>query len=231
MLDDFRIYNYPLTQAEIGDLSSVGHMVQHLPFDETWGTTAYDHVGSHSGTLVHGPAWTAGLWGGALSFDGSDDYVSAARMIQTDFSLALWVKTCRHSHGGTHWAAGDALVSAEVPGSVRDFGVAVCDDRVGFGVGSSPGCARICSASVVTDGQWHHVVVTRAGGTGAIRLYFDGVPQDSATGPTLSLTDPSGIRIGGSLTGAATEYFQGQIDDLRVYDHVLTPAQISLLLE
>ena len=50
--------------------------VGYWEFDEATGSTAFDSSGSgRSGTLVNGPTWTAGRIGGALSFDGVNDYV------------------------------------------------------------------------------------------------------------------------------------------------------------
>ncbi len=48
----------------------------HWKLDDAAGTTAVDSEGGHHGTLVGGPAWTAGSLGGALDFDGLDDYVN-----------------------------------------------------------------------------------------------------------------------------------------------------------
>jgi len=229
-LDDFRIYNYVLTSTQIGDLFAVGDMVQHLPFDESSGTTAHDNAGDNDGSR-HGAAWITGTWSGALRFDGDDDYVSAARTIQNDFTLAFWVKTSRSADGGTNWTRGDGLVDAQVDGSRRDFGTAVCDNRVAFGVGGTSSNITILSTSSVTDNEWHHVAAMRNASTGLIQLFFDGALQASKTGPTSSRNAPDGIRIGGSLPGTAGEYFQGLIDDVRIYDRVLTADQIALLLE
>lgn len=52
-------------------------IVAYWKFDDATGTVARDAVGSHHGTLVNGPTWVAGKAGGALHFDGVDDYVDA----------------------------------------------------------------------------------------------------------------------------------------------------------
>src|SRR3981189_591704 len=48
-------------------------LIGYWKFDENSGTTAADSAGSHPGTLVNGPAWTAGRINSALQFNASDD--------------------------------------------------------------------------------------------------------------------------------------------------------------
>ena len=53
-------------------------LVGYWKFDEGGGTTAYDASGNgNDGTLTNGPKWTQGKEGGALAFDGRNDYVNA----------------------------------------------------------------------------------------------------------------------------------------------------------
>ena len=71
--------------------------VSHWKFDEDSGTTAYDSIGTNDGTLKNGPVWTMGKVAGALSFDGSNDYVevphTAELDITDDLSVEFWFNT------------------------------------------------------------------------------------------------------------------------------------------
>lgn len=72
-------------------------LVAAYNFDEGSGTTLMDRSGNgNNGTLVSSPAWTAGKNGGALAFDGVDDYVSVPETSSLDISgsmtLAAWIK-------------------------------------------------------------------------------------------------------------------------------------------
>ncbi len=230
-LDEVRLYNYVLSSAEITDLFAVGDLVQHLAFDETSGTNANDDTGSNDGTFYNTPTWTAGYWSNCLSFDGVNDGVYANRTISNSFTIAFWFKTSRYAHGGTDWGNGDGMVDMQVSGSTLDFGTAICDDRAAFGVGGTTSRITVRSTGSVVDGVWHHLVATRNSSGGKIQLFIDGVLQAEATGPTTARTADTYIAIGGSLTGDATKFYQGQIDDVRFYTRVLTQAQILILLE
>ncbi|KKL90129.1 hypothetical protein LCGC14_1907780, partial [marine sediment metagenome] len=83
----------------------------------------------------------------------------------------------------------------------------------------------------LNDGEWHHVVATRDSGTGEIKIYVDGstTPEAAGTGNTNSLTASTKLAIG-SLQGGVN-YFTGILDDLRVYNIVLTPADIAILYD
>src|SRR3990167_7744794 len=67
------LFLLPLSQTEANITTG---LVSHWKMDETTGTTATDSVGTNNGTLTNGPTWTTGKLNNALSFDGSNDYVS-----------------------------------------------------------------------------------------------------------------------------------------------------------
>ncbi|MHC4168510.1 MAG: hypothetical protein ACYSWQ_16280 [Planctomycetota bacterium] len=64
-------------------------LVGHWRFDEGSGTTAFDSSGNgNDGTLNGGPNWVVGYLGGALEFDGSDDWVDCGNDPSLD--LTTW---------------------------------------------------------------------------------------------------------------------------------------------
>ena len=72
-------------------------LVLHYKFDETSGTTAADSSGNgNTGTLTNmaGTEWTAGKVGGALDFDGSNDYVDLGNGLADnmgDVTFSSWI--------------------------------------------------------------------------------------------------------------------------------------------
>jgi hypothetical protein len=69
-------------------------IVSHWKFDEGGGSIAYDSAGNNDGT-VNGATWTTGKMNGALSFDGSNDYVSVPHdttlNITGDITISVWL--------------------------------------------------------------------------------------------------------------------------------------------
>src|SRR5450759_5412343 len=68
-------------------------LVGYWKFDEGTGTNATDSSGmGNNGTLTNGPTWTTGKVGGALSFDGTDDYVNVPDNPSLDMSGNLTIE-------------------------------------------------------------------------------------------------------------------------------------------
>ncbi|MEU3620371.1 LamG-like jellyroll fold domain-containing protein [Streptomyces sp. NPDC006872] len=95
------------------------------------------------------------------------------------------------------------------------------------GVSATP----ITSPGAVTDGAWHHVVLTAAGTTQS--LYLDGVKLGSIDGAVADQTRAYAYLGGGYANGgwmdlpAATYYFNGQLDEAALYRGTLTADQVS----
>ena len=198
--------------------------LDYWKLDETSGTTAVDSTSSANNGTVSGAAWTAGHLANALSFNGSNNYVSVNRGISDNFTIAFWVKTTQT--GGTgQWYNGRGLVDAEVANVVNDFGTVLSGAKFAFGVGNPD--TTIASNKSINDGVWHHCVATRQRSTGAMKIYVDGVLEKSGTGGTQALTTPTKIRFGSLQTGM--NFFSGQLDDIRIYNRVLTDSEIAAI--
>ncbi|MHC4160308.1 MAG: LamG domain-containing protein, partial [Planctomycetota bacterium] len=72
-------------------------LISFWEFDEGSGATAYDSAGDNDGT-VYGATWTTGKFDGALSFDGTDDYVNVSHSNGLNpgtwwsFTVCGWIK-------------------------------------------------------------------------------------------------------------------------------------------
>src|SRR5262249_11374212 len=102
--------------------------------------------------------------------------------------------------------------------------------------GTTPGAAAIRnSTAAVVLNQWQHVAVTWDGGMDAsnIHIFINGVAADSTSG----LTNGSGVPISDAGTPLTignrpvdnARGFNGSIDDVRIYNGVLTQAQIQAI--
>lgn len=160
----------------------------------------------------------------ALNFDGTNDYVNVSRPIADDFTIEYWVKTTQTGNTGGNWYNGIGIVDAEVGGGTNDFGTSLSGSKLAFGIGNTD--YTILSNGSINDGSWKHVAVTRVKATGAMVIYINGILDATGTCSNFSsLTASSFIRIGGMQT--AINYFEGALDDIRIWNVVRTQAQIS----
>ena len=100
--------------------------------DENTGTITYDQSGNaHNGTLTSGAGWGAGKWGYGVTFDGTNDYVTAgAACVPADaFSIIAWVNRTeqRYQNVVSQWSSGSSgrmefyLTSDSISESVHPF--------------------------------------------------------------------------------------------------------------
>ena len=186
---------------------------------------ALDSSGNNrSGTLAGDATFLPGLFGQALVLDGTGDYVNITGykgvLGASAFSVALWVKTTGE---GTMINWGKQTNRQRV-----DLRVYQGRLRIEFGGGDLQG------KTVMNDGQWHHVALTVAAGASMsypdVILYLDGRDDSQTT------TDPDKFNIVadvdftiGRRQTNTTGAIPAVLDDVRVYDRVLTAAEIQTL--
>jgi hypothetical protein len=210
--------------------------------DETSGYTAADSSGlNNHGTLTNmDPAtdWVAGKIGGALAFDGFDDYVNAGNdssldMGSGDFTLCAWFNTSSNAADATIVSKGgiasggkryllkiNSISTGDVAGEIDDDGAGGKRE-----VTSNP--------NNYNDSQWHHVALVRDGSN--LRLYIDGAEDTNSPTDITGYGNIDSIRnfsIASNYhegTGQQHDYFNGLIDDVRIYSSALSAAEIAAL--
>jgi hypothetical protein len=190
-------------------------LIAYWKLDETEGHVAQNSISDNHGILHGEPLWQphSGKKGGALEFDGIDDYVRTDSVLnpsQGVFSVLVWVK------GG---APGQAVLSQDKSASW------LCSDsEEGYLVtelkGSGRSAGPLRSQTIITDGTWHRIGFVWDGSHRT--LYVDDVvvakdTQDSLEGSSNGLY----FGVGSNLTVAS--FFSGLIDDIRIYDRVIHP--------
>jgi hypothetical protein len=213
------------------------HLVAHWTFDETVaGSVAVDSAGSDGGTPSGDPAPSTDVPPVSFddvrsaAFDGSD-FFTFQRPVSDDFSVCAWVKTTSVGGGTNHWESAPILDS-ETGGVAYDFGFGVGNGgKLMFGNGGLIGGnlvdAQVNGTTTINDDQWHNVCVTRDESTGQVDLYVDAALDGSGVTGTGSLDSNPDARVGYGFDGAA--HFSGLIDDVRVYDTVLTGTELTNL--
>ena len=204
------------------------------------GTTAFDSAApANDGTYVGGPVLgqpsVDPARGTAVGFDGVDDRVEvpfdAALNPAGDFSFALWARV----DGGSGGHRSPLTSRDDFP--QRGYILYVTpQDTWEFWTGTNAGWASL-SGGAVTTGEWTHVAGTfdaqsTTGGvhTGLKTIYINGVPVAADSQAYLENAAQI-LRIGAGTTESATAQFpfNGLIDEVHVYDHVLTEGEVAAL--
>jgi hypothetical protein len=180
--------------------------------------------GNH-GKIIGQPVHAAGYDANAILFDGVDDAVEVPRMVQNDFTLMAWVKTATPGYEGTTGRSGSGLIWSDYSGGGDHFTLAVLGTKAAFETGP-PLTTTISNRDVVTS-RWVHVAVTRTQSTGRIEIFIDGL-SDIAANQSTATQYSLHIAIGANLLDS--RYFTGLIDEVRIYNKVLTPEEIEKVM-
>jgi len=204
--------------------------ISYWKFDEGIGTTVYDSVGQHHGT-AYGATRTTGQLGGALDFDGSNDYISVPHdpelNITGDITIAAWISFAR---AGVY----EGLVTKCVGGGSRnvpyDFRTHdLSEPQLAFLRADASGYERVYSSSFIPKGEWHHVLVRVE--SNVPDFYIDGIITGKYVDTVFTRT-PTGntnpVMIGRRDDGL---YFDGLIDDVMIFDIALSAEEIRQVYE
>ncbi|QLH78434.1 hypothetical protein HZS55_14515 [Halosimplex rubrum] len=203
--------------------ASEPRLVGSWSFDSGSGDTAADGAGGNDGTLVGDPEWVTGTVGSALAFDGSDDYVDTnANVLDTteDYSVAAWVKLDD--------ASGFQTAVSQVMGDGAAFFLQYLGTEEKFAFSFSGG--RAFGGPTVESGQWYHVVGVHDTYEGRAKLYVDGERVAAINRePTTSNGD---LLVGRATVGGnPVDFWNGTIDEVRVYQSSLDDAAVRDLYE
>ncbi len=170
-------------------------------------------LGTASATLDRGAA-------ACLSFDGIDDCLEAGDIpnlrFTDNFTLECWVKL----------PAGAAGALPLLSKGMDEYTLAINAGTLRFLNKISSGTLDYSSANKVPAGKWSHVAVTYASGLNGLRFYIDGQPSGQSDLPLGGLEQGFGaLWIGAGQ--AQIGKFIGQMDEVRFWNRVLTPAEIA----
>jgi parallel beta-helix repeat protein len=213
--------------------------ISRWEFDEGEGDITYDSVGDNDAN-IYGAEWVTGQYGGALNFDGEDDYVD----LGTDSSLkpafpitfSAWIK--RLSTG-----ASDAIVFLGRGSSNLYYGSwfnVSTDDKLtvaygdGTGRGSSDRRTKKGTTTIGT-GTWYHLAAIIRGALD-MDLYINGQLEPgiySGSGGSMVYKDPNASSFIGGVTfdNAVLSAFDGLIDEVAVWDRDLDTSEIEAIYD
>lgn len=171
--------------------------------------------------------WRASDSGVALTFDGTNDYALAPinpSLFRASAALSMWVKC--DSATPTSLATSGIIETDSTQQRATHYPYT---DGVCYFATFRPSPSRVSFSPLasVSRTKWHSVVVTTDGTTYSV--YQNGLVAYS--GSALStVTIATSIWLGSSNSnGSVQVYFGGQMDDIRIYNRALAPAEIRLL--
>jgi hypothetical protein len=137
----------------------------------------------------------------ALNFDGVNDHVVVPKAISDDFTLELWIQTAQNGTTGANWYNGTGILDA-AGASQNEFGISLSGSKITFGAGGQN--STITSKTSINDGTWNHVAVSRTKSSGLIKLYINGILEDS-----LVTTNTSSLNVNPSIFNEGMPYPTG----------------------
>ncbi len=189
---------------------------------ETSGTTAYDYAGGNDGTYNNVTQGTAGAVSGDAnacgSFDGFTSFVGTSPLLNglTNFTLAGWVRR-----------AGPQLARTGLFGQNDNFEFGYISDATIQAWDSVPG-NNLDVANPFADGEWGFVVVTTD--TASRTIYINGQVAARGGGRSNSVTNNFNFNIGGGgIFDGTGNYFAGDLDEVALFDRVLTVQEVCAL--
>jgi VCBS repeat-containing protein len=196
-------------------------LVAAYSFNEGSGTALIDRTGLGRTGTVSGATWsTAGRNGGALSFDGVNDVVTIADHssldLTTGMTLEAWVRPSTVSGWRT-------VFLKNVSGGFAYVLLAGDASSLPAGYVRTTGDLNATGSSGLAVNVWTHMALTYDGTT--LRLYVGGAQVGSRAVTGSMVVTNGALTIGGSNLGAG--YFQGLIDDVRIYNRALTALEIQ----
>jgi hypothetical protein len=183
-----------------------------------------DSAGTNHGTANGSPGYAAGIDGQAIVLDGVDDYVivgSVGISGAAPRTIAGWAKAdvtemvdWINVFGFTGPSGDGGHFDIEHVGDTDDsthgyYGIHIYGDEYDI---------------IPIDLDWHHLAATYDGTT--TYFYGDGVLIGSAT---ITIDTPDNVHMGKREDN--DNYFPGSVDDVRIYDHVLSDAEIAGLVD
>ena len=215
-----------LLSASVAASAADPNLVSWWKFNETSGTVASDSAGSNNGQLVNGPVWTTGHNGGALSFDGYNDYVQVANNASLNITNAITVSAWINRD--VMGVRGDVVskITPSYPYGAFQLYVGAANE-VGFAL-DIDGFWNGAVGGAIDAGNWHQLTGTYDGTQ--IALYIDGKLVVSEIDPGTIGVDNQNLYIGRATPGFETGYFfDGSIDDVRIYNRALSSGEVQQL--
>jgi len=212
-------------------------LIAYWTFDEGSGTVAYDSAGTNDGT-ISGAQWTEGIIGGALDFDGVDDYVRVADSHSLTPTNEVTVSAWIHIRS-VSWSDRTAIVCKYYWRGDRAYFLGLGKNKdpdkttVAFVVAETPhtiGYPRYSTTSLL-PGQWYHVAATFEPNHEVIYVNSIKETDDSNLSIPDSIPNNSQPLYIGYHKDEEDGFFDGIIDEVALWQRALSAEEVGQLYQ
>ena len=185
--------------------------------------TVFDTWGSNDGTAFESPLFGSdyGKRIDGVRLNGSNQYIDTGNPFsQSNTTVSLWVRT-------SNWNQGTRAIASISSNPVQDsqFGLLMHagSSRLDYIVGGAFIQLAYSAIGFATD-RFYHFTFTAASGD-KVRLYIDGEEVNSANIGTITPNNTQNVWIG--RYRRFTQYFSGDIDEVAIWNRVLSTDEIT----
>ena len=205
----------------IGFSPAQARLIHHWRLDENTAagvTVTVDSVGGLNGD-IQGATSVPGKSGNAFSFNGADDVVTIDNFVPPQQgTIVFWINPAlAKSKERILGAGGDYEVWLRGNGELKNE----LFDNGSSTIGTGPGA--------LNANEWNHVATTYDSTTTTVEIYLDGELSVAGTAEVPSTPIQTTLLLGHRAGAAAGEHYEGLLDDLRIYDRVLSEAEVNAL--
>lgn len=220
--------------------NGVSDTVLNLPFDvngsigNTTNVKDFTSYGNNcttgNGSSEANPMWNSSCGaftssGGCYMFDGKDDALDCGNKdsfnITNQITISVWVNTFE-------LAVKSYIIVDKLSGN-NGFSLFQYSNALGFYIGNGTGTESAGAYSPITTNTWYHVVGTYDvnGGANNLKVYVNGIVRQIATGN--GFENDNGPLVIGAGNEMVTNYFNGSIDHVQVWNRTLSASEIAMI--
>jgi len=204
--------------------------VLHLPMNEGEGSIVYDYSRYGNNGQIIGANWTTGKFGKALSFDGVDDYVDVGNIAihnQPSYTITMWVKGPPGQKDKRVFSEGST--SSDTPIFTIGTDVSGTSGKLDIHIRADDETTELYHQKTTSepfDNAWHFIAWVD--NSGDFKIYIDGMldTEGSYFKSTKSLNRDT---IGAVGRSTYSHFFNGLIDEVRIYNRALSKEEIKSL--
>jgi hypothetical protein len=207
-------------------------LILHLPLNEGSGTKVYDKTKYQNHGTITDATFVDGKFGKALSFDGSNNYVSTISnfIVPNSITICGWIKintlpSTYNDHIISHGYQGN-------PNGVRTFDIDIlANGKISFSFGTTGNSVNSISiTNYVTLGEWAFICATYDSLTGYASIQLNDVIYNTiVTSGNLNTYSRKLYFSYSSYMPSPDGYFDGIIDNVRIYNRVLSIKEIRTI--